>query len=223
MKIDARRIGRPALGLIAMALAGGASAGDETWQADAVHDALLAAPPGVTETATILGWTADGQLEVARPGTGPYTCIASGSFSIRLGEPALPYPDPMCLDQNAWSFLQAVWAGAAAEDHGALPTAPGLVWMLAGMNVSKDAVDVGAAAVEVSQGGSAAPHSDVIQMTPHIMIMPLPFDEAAAGMTTSYNLEEPFAAWIMASGLPHEHLMVHISPEDVAAMRGTVE
>jgi hypothetical protein len=223
MKTGAKRIGSYSLGLFAAVAAGGVSAETDAWQEEVIHDALLAAPPGVTETATVLGWTSDGELEVARYGSGPYTCIASGSFSLRLGKPALPYPDPMCLDQNAWSFLQAVWAKAAGDDQAAMPTAPGLIWMLAGMNVSKDAVDVGAAAVEVAQGSSEMPDADVVQMTPHIMIMPLPFDEAVAGMTTSYNLEDPLAAWIMASGQPHEHLMVHMSPDDVNAMMGSAE
>ena len=199
--------------------AGAAGAANDDWRAQTIADSQQAAPPGVTEDATVLGWTPDGDLVVARYRAGPYTCIASGSFSTRLGKPALPYPDPMCLDQNAWSFLQAVWSGGASE--GNLPRAPGLVWMLAGMNVSRDAVDVGASAVDVAQRTSATGSEAVLQMTPHVMIMPLPFDEATAGMTSSYNLDDPLAAWIMASGQPHEHLMVHFSAEDVKAMMGS--
>jgi hypothetical protein len=199
-------------GVIAL-LIGGTAASDEDWRADTIADALQAAPPGVTDDATILGWTSDGQLEVARYGAGPYTCIASGSFSLRLGKPALPYPDPMCMDENSWSFLQGLWSGA---DH--LPAAPGLVWMLAGMNVSKDAVDVGASSVKVAEMASEPGGGDVVQMTPHVMILPLPFSEATAGMTTSYNLDDPLAAWIMAAGQPHEHLMVHFTSKDVDAL-----
>ena len=211
-------------GLVALLIAGAAGADSDAWSAETIADALQAAPPAVTDDATILGWTSDGELAVARHGAGPYTCIASGAFSVRLGKPALPYPDPMCLDQNAWSFLQAVWSGGAAEDgKDRLPTAPGLVWMLAGMNVSKDAVDVGASAVNVAHNMSEMGGADVIQMTPHVMIMPLPFSETAAGMAASYALDDPLAAWIMAAGQPHEHLMVHFTAEDVNAMMSSAE
>lgn len=203
--------------LVTLAIAGAATAAGDDWRTETIADALLAAPAAVTGDATVLGWTAGGELAVARYGSGPYTCIASGSFSTRIGRPPLPYPDPMCLDRNAWSFLQAIWSGGAAEGR-ALPTAPGLVWMLAGMNVSRDAVDVGASAVEVARETSGMGGADVVQMSPHVMIMPLPFSKSAAGMTTSYALDDPLASWIMASGQPHEHLMVHFPAEDVEAM-----
>ena len=95
--------------------------------------------------------------------------------------------------------------------------------MLAGMNVSKDAVDVGASAVDVAQNMSEMGGADVIQMTPHVMIMPLPFSETTAGMAASYNLDDPLASWIMAAGEPHEHLMVHFTAEDVNAMMSSAE
>ena len=197
------------------AVSGPVLADDASWRADAIADALQAAPPSVTDDATVLGWSSDGNLILARYGPGPYTCIASGSFSLRLGKPALPYPDPMCLDQNAWAFLQALWAGKSKD---ALPTAPGLVWMLAGMNVTKSAVDVGASAIAMSGQTAEAGAGEIVQMTPHVMILPLPFDEGSAGFTTKYNLEAPLNSWIMAAGKPHEHLMVHFSAEDTMAL-----
>jgi hypothetical protein len=87
-----------------------APASEDNWKTAAIVDASLAAPPSVTADAKIYGWTKDGKLALARDGAGPYTCVASGAFSIRVGKPALPYPDPMCLDQNAWSFIQALWS-----------------------------------------------------------------------------------------------------------------
>ena len=187
-----------------------APASEDNWKTAAIVDASLAAPPSVTANAKIFGWTKDGKLALARDGAGPYTCVASGAFSIRVGKPALPYPDPMCLDQNAWSFIQALWSKKKP-----LPAAPGLVWMLAGMNVTKSAVDIGASTISTTIGATDA---KVVQMTPHVMIMPLPSNESAAGMTTKYNLENPFDAWIMAAGKPHEHLMVHFSAGDTKAL-----
>lgn len=184
-------------------------ASQDNWKSATIADALLAAPPSVTADAKIYGWNKDGKLTLARDGTGPYVCVASGAFSTRVGKPALPYPDPMCLDQNAWSFIQALW-----NKKKPLPTAPGLVWMLAGMNVTKSAVDIGASTIATK----GAMDEKVVQMTPHVMIMPLPSNESAAGMTTKYNLENPLDAWIMAAGKPHEHLMVHFSAEDTKAL-----
>ncbi|RAI03963.1 hypothetical protein DLJ53_05710 [Acuticoccus sediminis] len=195
-----------------------AMAGDDAWTSAAIADALTAAPPSVTHDATIFGWSDGGKLTLARYGSGPYTCIASGAFSLRLGKPALPYPDPMCLDQNAWAFLSAIWSGKA-KDGGTLPTAPGLVWMLAGMNVSKTAVDVGAATFVATSGTqSNQAGGDVVQMSPHVMVMPLPLNEGAAELTTSYSLEDPIRPWIMAAGLPHEHLMVHFTDKNTQAL-----
>ena len=184
-----------------------------------IADALLAAPPSVTATAKIYAWTDKGELTLVRDGDGPYTCVASGSFSVRVGKPPLPYPDPMCMDPNGWAFLRAVWAEKTpltpAKPY---PNSPGLVWMLAGMNVEKGAVALGAG--EETKVGAAAGKGggNVYQMTPHIMIMPLPSDKKVATLSTKYDLEHPLHSWIMAAGTPYEHLMVHLSAEDVKAM-----
>jgi hypothetical protein len=196
-----------------------AQAADEKWKSDAIADALLAAPPSVTDNATIYGWTADGDLILARYGTGPYTCVSSGAFSLRVGKPALPYPDPMCMDQNGWAFLKAVWSEEdPLNPKTPYPTAPGLVWMLAGMSVAKGAVAVGASETSVVKTAAAGAGGDMFQMTPHVMIMPIPFNKEVANMKTRYDLDNPLNAWIMAAGTPYEHLMVHFSADDVAAM-----
>ena len=69
-----------------------ALATDENWKAKMIADALLAAPPSVTATAKIYAWTDKGELTMVRDGDGPYTCVASGSFSVRVGKPPLPTP-----------------------------------------------------------------------------------------------------------------------------------
>jgi len=196
-----------------------AHAADEKWKSEVIADALLAAPPSVTDNATIYGWTADGDLTLVRYGTGPYTCVSSGAFSLRVGKPPLPYPDPMCMDQNGWAFLKAVWSEKdPLNPKTPYPTAPGLVWMLAGMSVSKGAVAVGASETSVVKTAAAGAGGDMFQMTPHVMIMPVPFNKEVAKMGTSYDLDNPLSPWIMAAGTPYEHLMVHFSPDDVTAM-----
>jgi hypothetical protein len=196
-----------------------AHAADEKWKSEAIADALLAAPPSVTDDATIYGWTADGELILVHYGTGPYTCVSSGAFSLRVGKPPLPYPDPMCMDQNAWAFLKAVWSEKdPLKPEEPYPTAPGLVWMLAGMSVDKGAVAVGASETSVVKTAAAGAGGDMFQMTPHVMIMPVPFNKEVAELGTRYDLDNPLSPWIMAAGTPYEHLMVHFSADDVTAM-----
>lgn len=121
-----------------------AEATDEKWKAEMIADTELAAPPAVTKTATIYGWSSNGERVLLREGSGPYTCVASGAFSTRLGKPPLPYPDPMCMDQNAWAFFLAIWAEKNPfKPEKPYSTAPGLVWMLAGMSVKKGVVAIG--------------------------------------------------------------------------------
>ena len=195
-----------------------AVAADEKWKAEMIADALLAGPPSVTRNARIFAWNTEGDLVLIRPGTGPYTCLASGFSSLRVGKPKLPYPDPMCLDENAWAFMQAVFAEKnPRKPVKPYPTAPGMGWMLAGMNVKKGAV------AAIPMAGSmlekaAEIEGEMVRMTPHIMIMPVPFNKKSAKLLTKYSIEEPLNAWIMAAGTPIEHLMVHFSWEDMEAM-----
>jgi hypothetical protein len=196
-----------------------ADAVDQQWKSEMIADALLAAPPSVTHNAKVYAWNADGDMIAVRHGTGPYTCVASGFASLRLGKPPLPYPDPMCMDQNAWAFFQAVWSEKdPMKPEKAYPTAPGLVWMLAGMAIKKGAVAMGKSDKSVVKATIGKAGGEMFQMTPHIMIMPVPFDENAAKLETSYNLDNPLNAWIMAAGTPIEHLMVHFSSDDVRGM-----
>lgn len=196
-----------------------ADASDEKWEAEMIADALLAAPPAVTDNARIFAWNNAGDMILVRHGTGPYTCVASGAFSIRLGKPPLPYPDPMCMDQNGWAFFQAIWSEKNPfKPEKPYPTAPGLVWMLAGMSIKKGAVAIGKSETSVVKATMGESGGDMFQMTPHVMIMPVPFNKDIAKLPTSYSLDSPLNAWIMAAGTPIEHLMVHFSADDVKGM-----
>lgn len=190
-----------------------AAAIDEKWKAEMIADALRAAPPSVTHNATIFAWNAEGELILVRHGAGPYTCFASGLASLRLGKPPLPYPDPLCMDQNAWAYFQARWS---KQDP--LPTAPGLIWMLAGMNIKKQTVLATEREESVVKATKGQAGEEMSQMTPHIMIMPLPFDKKIAKLPTRYDPQHPLQAWIMAAGKPVEHLMIHFSNDDVKGM-----
>lgn len=176
-------------------------------------DALRAAPPSVTKDATIYGWTSGGELKPLRSGTGSYTCVASGKNSLRLGKPLLPYPDSFCAEANAWRYLVAVMAETdPLNPEKPLPTTPGFVWMLEGMNIHRGGIKYGksdTASVDLIGGDGGEEH---VQMTPHLMILPLPIDHRLAGLSDKYDPDEPGEQWVMAAGTPLAHLHVHFSP-----------
>ena len=97
------------------------------------------------------------------------------------------------------------------------PTTPGMVWMLAGMGIKEGMVDMGSGEkieVEVVEGVAK---SGMIKITPHIMILPLPISKSRS-LSTKYDPANPLATWIMAAKSPLEHLMIHVSDEDVEAI-----
>lgn len=182
------------------------------WKTEQIADALRAAPPSVTKDAKIYAWKEDGKLVLVRDGNGPYTCVASGSYSLRVGKPPLPYPDSLCADQNAWAFIEAFWAEPTPmKPSKPLPQAPGIVWMLAGMNVvqGKVAYGKGDKAMVKTAHAASDPKQQIINMTPHIMILPLPIDPTKADLSGSYDSKNPLAMWVMAPHTPIAHLHVH--------------
>lgn len=203
--------------LLAAGIGRAAQAGDAAWKARQIADALSAAPPSVTKDARIYAWNAKGEMLLLRHGTGAYACVASGMTSTRVGKPPLPYPDPMCLDQNAWNFFQAVWREKnPLKPSRPYPTAPGMVWMLAGMGLSKGMVKIGSsreAEVTVTKSGKK-----ITRLSPHVMIMPLPMDESISGMPTTYDPDNPEASWVMMRGTAIEHLMIHLSDKVTKSM-----
>jgi hypothetical protein len=175
------------------------------WEAAQIADALRAAPPTVTHQAKIYAWQPSGQLVLVRDGDGPYTCVASGSAALRFGKSPLSYPDPFCADQNAWAFIQAFWTEDDPDPTEAirpLPGTPGLVWMLAGVQVIKDLDASGkdAQTVALTERTGAAKVS--MTMTPQLMILPPPLDPAAAQLPGIYEPTHPLTLWMLARGTP---------------------
>jgi hypothetical protein len=193
------------------------TAGDEDWRAKQIADAVSAAPPAVTNDAKIYAWKSAGKMIMVRDGDGPYRCVASGNTSIRVGKPPLPYPDPMCLDQNAWAFFQVLWSQKnPMKPTQPYPTAPGMVWMLAGMGLGQGMVKIGASAeAEVTVTTS---NKKITRISPHLMIMPFPVNESATGLASAYDPDSPEDSWVMFPGTPIEHVMVHFSSAAVAGM-----
>jgi len=198
--------------------ANSAQAGGDDWKVKMIADAITAAPPSVTNDATIYAWDKEGQMILLRPGTGPYVCLASGFQSTRVGKPSLPYPDPMCLDQNAWAFMRHLLSEKnPMKPSRPYPTAPGLFWMLNGMALKGGMVDLGSSDTELEMT-VAKSGVKIVRTSPHLMIMPFPVNEKTAGMSTKYNTANPGASWIMAVKSPIEHVMMHFSEKEVSAM-----
>jgi hypothetical protein len=179
--------------------------GATAWQEAQIADALRAAPPSITHTARIYAWQPYGHLVLVRDGEGPYTCVASGSASLRFAKLPLPSPDPFCADQHAWAFIQAFWTEPdpdPIEPVQILPDTPGMVWMLAGVNIVKAPVASGSDAPAVVPTQRAGAAEANITMTPQLMILPLPLDPAAAQLPGSYDPAHPLTLWMLARGTP---------------------
>jgi hypothetical protein len=190
------------------------------WKERQLKDAFMAAPPIITDNATVYGWdeTQGGEMTLLRLGTGEYTCLASGFSTLRVGKPLEPIPGPLCADKNAWAFFAAILNEKnPMKPVKPYPTTPGMAWMLAGMGVHEGMVDVGLGEkIEVVESGAGS-GSKMTKITPHIMILPLPIAKSGS-MSTKYSPGHPLASWIMAANSPLEHLMLHVSDEDAAAI-----
>ncbi len=195
---------------IGFAMVSSVHAEETEWRAAMIKDALSAAPPAVTNDAEIYAWKSQGKLVKLREGTGAYKCVASGAFGVRIGKPDLPFPDPMCLDANAWAFMSATWKEKnPLKPATPYPTAPGLVWMLAGMSSPSDKVthaDNPNAQFRVVDEGNK-----IVRLSPHIMVMPLPVNGMLSLFDSQYDTKNPGESWVMAAGTPAEHLMIHFS------------
>ena len=182
------------------------------WVEAQIADALTAAPAAVTATAKIYAFNESGDQILVRDGDGPYTCVASGSNSLRVGKPAFPYPDPLCADQNAWAFFEAAWAqDNPLNPTKPLPTTPGMVWMLAGMNISSGGITYGKEGEGVVGIMGDMGDQDHVQMSPHIMILPLPVDSGKTTLPAKYNPDSSETTWVMAAGTSLAHVHVHFT------------
>lgn len=192
-------------------------ADDDAWKAAMIKDALTAAPPTVTAHAELYAWDSKKNLVKLREGTGSYKCVASGAFGARIGKPDLPFPDPMCMDGNAWAFLSATWKEKnPLKPVTAYPTEPGMVWMLAGMSVPGGIVshaDNPQAEYKIVADGNK-----LVRLSPHIMVMPLPVNGKQSLLGYQYDTKDPNASWVMAAGTPMEHLMIHFGEKETAEM-----
>lgn len=152
-----------------------------------IENAMSAAPPTIAHGATILDWPAEatGDLVMLRQGDNNWTCFTDS--------PGTPTNDPMCLDQQWMTWLEALMTGKEPE-----VTTVGIAYMLQG---GSDPSNTDPFATEPALG------DDWVISAPHIMVVaPGGFDPAA--FTTDHLSNEPY---IMFEGTPYEHLMVPVA------------
>jgi hypothetical protein len=150
-----------------------------------IANALTAAPPTVSRTASVIEMNEDGTMKTLRKGSGAWTCVPD--------DPSTPGDDPMCLDPNAMEWLHAYMAKAAPPDK------VGFIYMLkGGWDFSN------------TDPFATAPHNGKPTITgPHVMVVgpavkSLPgYDRTGEGVNTAV----PYVMW---KDTPYEHLMVPV-------------
>jgi len=153
-----------------------------------IQNAMDAAPPFISEGATIIDWPSEpgGEPALLRAGSNDWLCLPDN-----IGTPG---NDPMCVDPIWTSWMNAFMAGTVPEI-----TAPGISYMLAG---GSDPSNYDPYATEPQEG------EDWVNSGPHIMLlMPGGFDPA--DFSTDPLSGGPYIMW---EGTPYEHLMVPVVP-----------
>jgi hypothetical protein len=141
--------------------------------------ALSAAPPDVSDGATVAEMDAHGKMTVLRPGTNGFTCMP--------GDPSGVAQPAMCADQASMQWFKDF------AEHKPKPTntVPGITYMLAG-------------ATQRSDSDPNDTTSPPIAIGPHWMIM-WPLDPKTTGLPTTHR---PMGAYIMWAGTPYAHVHI---------------
>lgn len=148
-----------------------------------IDEALSAAPPAISEEATVMDW----DQSVLREGSNGWTCLP------RL--PGAAEPNPMCAD-DPW----VRWALAYASQTPPQVTRLGINYMLAGdapVN-NDDPFDA-----------TPDPGETWVDAGRHIMLI-VPDASTLEGISTDPGTGEP---WVMWKGTPYVHLMVPVEGE----------
>jgi hypothetical protein len=152
---------------------------------DPVASAESAAPASIAHNASIVTADPAGAMKTIRQGTNGWTCIPDN--------PQSPGPDPMCFDQNAGKWLQAMLG------HKPPPTGVvGLMYMLEG---GTDASNTDPYATKPTST------NDWINTGPHIMVVG---SKEILGGYPSGAKPDTSAPYVMWAGTPYAHLMIPV-------------
>ncbi len=88
--------------------------------------------------------------------------------------------------------------------------------MLGGMNISAGGIKYGQdgdSVVGIMNNSGMSNSDDHVQLTPHIMILPLPVDAHEAEMPVTFDPTRSDSTWVMAAGTTLAHVHVHFTAE----------
>jgi hypothetical protein len=151
---------------------------------DPIASARSAAPAAVSKDASVVTMDAKGMLKTVRKGTNGWTCMPDN--------PESPGPDPMCVDQGGWAWIQA-WAAHKTPPAGTM----GFGYMLMG---AADADNDDPYAMKPPAGKSW------VKTGPHVMIFNVGSSFAGYPKTAD-NTKAPY---VMFPDTPYAHLMIPV-------------
>lgn len=154
-----------------------------------IADAMSAAPPTVSQDATLLEWPSelDGEFRVLREGTNGWSCIASSPAATSAG-----LQDAACEDKTWFAWDQAWLKGEAP-----VVDTVGISYMLSG--------DAGASNTDPFATGPTDDNAWHVS-GPHVMIL-LPGLDYGDISTDPHN----GGPYVMYAGTPYAHIMVPMS------------
>jgi hypothetical protein len=154
---------------------------------DKMASAMSAAPPAISQAATIVDYPTDptAPLIELRAGSNGWTCFPDW--------PATPGNDPQCFDKMWMEWFNALVTGTEPNI-----TEPGLAYMLQG---GSDPSNTDPLAVE------PAPGEDWVTTPPHVMLL-LPGKLDLTLFSTDHHYGGPY---VMFAGTPYEHIMMPIA------------
>ncbi len=163
---------------------------DDPDAAAKIASAMTAAPPAISDEATILDNAVDdaGKYLVLREGSNGWSCFPD--------IPASPGNDPQCYDATFMDWNYAFLTGKAPS-----PAVPGLAYMLQG---GSDASNTDPLATKPAAG------EDWVSTPPHVMLL-LPGTLDQDVFSTDHESGQPY---IMYAGTPYEHIMMPIAAMD---------
>jgi hypothetical protein len=150
-----------------------------------IANAMSAAPPAISSTASVAEMAEDGSMKVLRKGTGAWTCVPD--------DPSTPGNDPMCLDPNAMEWLYALLTKAPPPDK------VGFIYMLKG---GWDFSNTDPYATKPTNGKPTITGPHVMVVGPAVKSLP-GYDRTGEGANTAI----PYVMW---KDTPYEHLMIPV-------------
>jgi hypothetical protein len=151
-----------------------------------IANAVTAAPSFISNNATIMD-RKDGKMVTLRAGTNGWTCMPT--------DPAKEGNEPMCLDDEWMSFINALMTKATPQVKRV-----GVGYMIApGGAPGSNADPFAKAATPDNEWGYDPPHIMLVVTDPHEL----------EGMSTKRQGGGPWVMWV---GTPYAHVMIPLAP-----------